>query len=227
MIPAYEAATRQIFHQISTSVEQGLAQISISHADSSTTSIEVLSSQVMKMSEAIQMLSSEVAQLRSEGMTSITGSLEGSSAITHVQQAQPVDVRKEIMALCQAQRYEEAFTKAVSASNGDVVLFACKNADISTVFNGEVALSQPILICLMQQLGAVLVTTTDREDFKTELSWLQEIAVTIDPTNENIQRHVASVVQQLLSNINNKMSNCDPMFRRPLQTLMQVIRGLL
>lgn len=38
---------------------------------------------------------------------------------------------------------------------------------------------------------------------------------------------VGSVVQQLLSNINSKMSKCDPAFRRPLQTLMQVIRGLL
>jgi hypothetical protein len=39
-------------------------------------------------------------------------------------------------------------------------------------------------------------------------------------------KDVGSVVQQLLSNINSKMSKCDPAFRRPLQTLMQVIRGL-
>lgn len=74
---------------------------------------------------------------------------------------------------------------------------------------------------------AVLVSTTDTGDIKMILSWLQEIAVTIDPTNSNIQGYIASVVQQLLANINSKMSNCDPSFRRPLQTLMQVIRGLL
>ena len=79
----------------------------------------------------------------------------------------------------------------------------------------------------MQQLGAVLVTSTDGDDLRTELAWLQEIAVTIDPLNENIGRHVAGVVQQLLANINGKMVNCDPVFRHPLQMLMQVIRGLL
>jgi hypothetical protein len=78
----------------------------------------------------------------------------------------------------------------------------------------------------MQQLGAILVSTTDAADFKILLAWLQEIAVTIDPTDASIQRHVASVVQQLLANINSKMANCDHAFRRPLQTLMQVIRGL-
>ena len=50
------------------------------------------------------------------------------------------------------------------------------------------SISQPILICLLQQLGAVLVTASDVGDIKTILTWLQEIAVTIDPTNPNIQR---------------------------------------
>ena len=50
------------------------------------------------------------------------------------------------------------------------------------------SISQPILICLFQQLGAVLVTASDVGDIKTILTWLQEIAVTIDPTNPNIQR---------------------------------------
>ena len=40
----------------------------------------------------------------------------------------------------------------------------------------------------MQQLGAVLISATDPGDFKIIVTWLQEIAVTIDPTNESIQR---------------------------------------
>ncbi len=262
MIPAYEAATRQMFDQISTSVERGLTQISMNQASTTAPSMEAMSRQMMQMTESLQKLSIEVAQLRAAGMT--TQSNNSLSAPPGMQQPPVVvDVRKEILALFQMKRFEEAFTKAVSASDGDVVLFACKNADTSAVFNGDVALSQPILICLMQQLGAVLVSATDRDDIKTVLTWLQEIAVTIDPNNENINRRkfgtmlcvielisislfvvphtstdsfvrfvllfldVGSVVQQLLANINNKMANCDPMFRRPLQTLMQVIRGLL
>ncbi|KAL7446663.1 hypothetical protein ACHAXM_011316 [Skeletonema potamos] len=223
MIPAYESATRQIFHQISASVEKGLAQRPANDENSSAP-LQTMAEQMMKMAVAIQTLSNEVAELRGEVKSG--GKVNG--AVQQTQQTQTKqDVRAEIVALCHSNRYEEAFTKAVSASDGDVVLFACKNADSSAVFGGDsVGISQPILICLMQQLGAILVSTTDAADFKILLAWLQEIAVTIDPADASIQRHVASVVQQLLANINSKMANCDHAFRRPLQTLMQVIRGL-
>lgn len=246
MIPAYEAASRQMFQQTSTSLEQGLAQMSVSMNqtnNSSTTALQAMETQMMKMNEVISSLSAEVVQLRgavnavssSGGNQHNNGNLNqqagsGGSVLSQQQQQESTSmgIRNEIMALCQAQRYEEMFSKAIAAVDGDFVLFACKNTDSAKVFNGvEVILSQPILICLMQQLGAVLVPATDAGDIKTILNWLQEIAVTIDPTNVNIQPHVERVVHTLLANINNKMSNCDPAFRRPLQTLMQVSRGLL
>lgn len=229
LIPAYENATRAMFQQTSVSLEKGLSQMNANQANSTNQTLQAMSAQMMKMGQAIQSLSAEVTQLRG----AVASGNQNGTALQQQQQQQqqappkPMNIRDEIKALCQAKRFEEAFTKAVSATDGDTALFACKNADSAVVFNGEVSISQPILICLMQQLGAVLVSTTDTGDIKTILSWLQEIAVTIDPTNSNIQGYIASVVQQLLANINSKMSNCDPSFRRPLQTLMQVIRGLL
>jgi len=219
MIPAYESATRQMFYQISSSVEIGLAK-RFESEDSSSASLQA---GLMQMSVAIQALSKEVAELRGE----VKAGGKANVAAHQTQQTQTTDIRTEILALCRSNRYEEAFTKAVSASDGEVVLFACKNADSSAVFGGNsVAISQPILICLMQQLGTILVSTTDAADFKILLAWLQEVAVTIDPTDASIQRHVNTVIQQLMANINSKMATCDPAFRRPLQTLMQVIRGL-
>eukprot|EP00804_Cyclotella_cryptica_P027943 CCRYP_003839-RB/>CCRYP_003839-RB protein AED:0.01 eAED:0.01 QI:165/1/1/1/1/1/2/636/1127 len=190
MVPAYEAATSQMFHQMSKTMDHGLAQIATSQAQSTSSTMEAMSQQVMKMSEAIQSLSSEVAQLRSAGVAAAAANNGGQTTTQKAPHPppRPVDTRQEILSLCQARRYEEAFTKAVSAANGDVVLFTCKHADITAAFNGEVTLSQTILICLMQQLGAVLVSATDTTDFKIIVTWLQEIAVTIDPTNENIKR---------------------------------------
>lgn len=184
LIPSYEAATTQMFHQISKSVDQGVAQIANSQSRVPQPSIEAMSMQMTKMAEAIKTLSSEIAQLKAGG-AAITKN--GSQSASKPQPKQ-TDVRQEILALCRARQYEEAFTKAVSAANGDIVVFTCKSSDITAAFNGEVTLSQTILICLMQQLGAVLVSVTDPTDFKTIVMWLQEIAVTIDPTNENIQR---------------------------------------
>ena len=227
MIPAYEAATREMFHQTSTSLEKGLAQMSVNHQNASVPTMQEMSKQMMKMGEAIQSLSAEVKHLRGDVNAHNAATQNGSTPGQQPPAPQPMGVRNEITSLCQAQRYEEAFTKAVSASDGEIVLFACQQSDSATVFNGEASsISQPILICLLQQLGAVLVTATDAEDIKTILTWLQEIAITIDPSNTNIQRHVASVVQQLLVNINSKLANCEPQFRRQLQTLMRVIRGM-
>jgi hypothetical protein len=186
MIPAYEAATGQMFHQISKSVDQGLAQIAASQAQASNPALEAMSIQMMKMLEAIQALTAEIAQLKAGAAVNNGGQPPAVKAA--LVQPRPVDTRQEILALCQDRRYEEAFTKAVSAANGDIVVFTCKNADIHAAFNGEVVLSQTILICLMQQLGAVLVSVSDPGDFKIITTWLQEIAVTIDPTNENIKR---------------------------------------
>lgn len=224
MIPAYESATRQMFVQISSSVEKGLAAQKPASDANSSASLEAMTEQMMKMSVAIQTLSNEVAELRGE----VKSGGKANGAAQQTQQTSKMEsIKTEISALCQSNRYEEAFTKAVSASDGEIALFVCKNADSSAVFGGDsVAISQPILICLMQQLGAILVSTTDAADFKILLAWLQDVAVTIDPTDANIQKHVRPVVQQLLVNINNKMANCDHSFRRPLQTLNQVIRGL-
>jgi hypothetical protein len=107
-----------------------------------------------------------------------------------------------------------------------MAIFCCKHADLSAVLGGEKsALSQPILLCLMQQLGAAIALSSG-SDLEVFVSWLQEIALTLDPANESIVRHVPGVLQQLVGNINAKIQS-DPSMRRRLQMLLQVIRGML
>ena len=189
MIPAYEAATRQMFEQTSMSLAQGLTQMSMNQTNASVPVLQAMITQMTQMSEAIQLLTTEVAQLR--GVVEASSSNQTNGILRELQEptTTPLGIRDEIAALCQTQQYEEAFTKAVSASDGALVLHACKKADVETVFNGDgSSISQPIMICLLQQLGAMLVPATDVGDIKTILKWLQEIAVTIDPSNVNIQR---------------------------------------
>ena len=213
-----------MFQQTSVSLEKGLSHISTSMENATNPTLETMQRHMVKMTEAMTALQTEVVELRA----AVANSASASTSVHATSPPKPTSVRDEISSLCSTDRFEEAFTKAVSASDGGVVLFTCKSCDIGTVFSpGGVSISQPILICLLQQLGAVLVNTADPDDMKIVLQWLQEIAVTIDPNAPDIQRHVASVVQQLLANINAKMSSCDVAFRRPLQTLTQIIRGLL
>lgn len=207
-----------MFSQISKSMEKQETAAS-GNADQLNAKIDTLTQAVVSLAAQVKAMQSAAAVPAA------------ATAARAAPPAPPVDpmqqMRSEIKGLLQLQNYDAAFTKALSATTADMAVFACKNANLSDVLGGNTpALSQPILLCLMQQLGAVLVSSTDASDLQTELAWLQEIALTLDPTHENIQRHVPGVLQQLYASVNNKMAQGDPTLRRPLQMLMQVIRGM-
>jgi len=86
-------------------------------------------------------------------------------------------------------------------------------------------LSQHILLCLAQQLGALLPNASG-PDLRCCLTWLQDVAVTLDPNNPNIARHIGGVLTQLVGIINAKIAEGDPSLQRPLRMLLQVIRGI-
>jgi len=218
-----------MFSQVATSLEQR-----------ETASVETqkeLNTRLDTLTRMVETLGQEVRQLRlAGGARPMHPSHRGGSGAGGMQstgmnpQPQPLDprqaMRNDILAALQVGSYEAAFTKALSASTAEMAVFCCKNANLTHVLGGsKPALSQPILLCLMQQLGAVLVSSKD-SDLQTTLAWLQEIALTLDPSNESIQRHVPGVLQQLVASINAKMGQGDPSLRRPLQMLLQVIRGM-
>ena len=179
------------------------------------------------MSLKMESLTSEVEQLRSALGTSqgISPSGLGIPKTMPEPDAGQV-VRDSILWSLKQGEYEAAFTQALSASAADMAVYCCKNANVSDVLGGNSpAISQPILLCLMQQLGAVLVSSSD-DDLQTILLWLQESALTLDPTDESIVRHVSQVLQQLVSSVEAKMALADPTLRRQLKMLLQVIQGM-
>lgn len=214
MIPAFEAATKQMFSQFATSLEGRAAPAQANNE---------MNAKIDALTAMVQALSLEVSNLRKAA----SGSSPPSKPPQPPQQVDQIQrMRSEILAALQIGNYEVAFTKALSASTAEMAVFCCRNSNLENVLGGnKPALSQPILLCLMQQLGAVLVTSTEA-DLATELAWLQEIALTLDTSDESIQRHVPSVLQQLGSSISAKMQQGDPALRRPLQMLLQVIRGM-
>jgi len=238
MIPAFEAATQQMFTQVSNSLEQ---QLKVSQKESTSKSLQIssLESKIDSMSIALESISGEVTHLRAL-VTSIAADSKngaGNNADKNdddgVAKTKQV-TQEELLSLLNNQLYEEAFTKALSASSADMAVFCCKNTNSSILFedakdssgdNTTPSLSQPILLCLMQQLGSV-IPTADTSDLMEVLSWLQDICVVLEPNNKNIENHIADVLRQLVNNIKVKMAEGDMTFRRPLQMLLQVIRGI-
>jgi hypothetical protein len=78
----------------------------------------------------------------------------------------------------------------------------------------------------MQQLGTFLVVGSPRADLPLVLEWLQEITLTLNPTDPTIKQHVPPVLQHLVAGINVRMAANDPDLRRPLQRVLQVVRGM-
>jgi outer membrane murein-binding lipoprotein Lpp len=216
MIPAFEAATREMFSQVATSLESSTVPAPSSDA---------LNAKIDALTTMVQALTAEVTHLRRAVGSGQQAPPSGPTA-QQQQTGQMERMRSEIVAMIKLRNYEAAFTKALSATTAEMAVFACKSADLADVLGGtKPALSQPIILCLMQQLGTGLVSASDA-DLQITLAWLQEIALTLDPTDESIQRHIPSVLQQLVASINAKMQQGDPNLRRPLQMLLQVIRGM-
>ena len=224
LVPAFEAATQQMFSQISETLTRNQRDSN----DSNRKVVESLSSQISSLSEQVSLLSTELITMKNNiqnqrliGANQATGDLTSADPIAALQE--------EILALISQTNYSTAFTKALSASSAEIAVFCCKKADISFLLNNDNSvLSQPILLCLMQQLGSVLANTSVEADLYMVSDWLQDIAVSINPNDLSIKKHVAEIVKSVTENIHGKLNNVgtDSKMRRKLQMLLQVIRGV-
>lgn len=220
MVPAYENGTRQMFEQISASVDAGL-ELKQKERDETAKIMDGMAKRMDAMGKTIEVLIKAVAQLQT-GTPAPVKSVPKTSEPSAAEQLEIL--HRKIIELLRTNDFEKAFTQALSVSNSSMALFVCKHSDLSVVLENDTPkLSHPIMLCLMQQLGADLATD---ENLSIKLAWLQSMALTLDPQNESISKHIRGVVQQLVVNLQAKMANSDPALRRHLQMLLQVIRGI-
>jgi enhancer of mRNA-decapping protein 4 len=221
-IPAVESITAQVLEQV---IKNATPPTLPPPPPDNSQALEMLAKQLVAMNAKMDDMVKEMQQLKAGA---------GAPAMPSPPMPPPPQpdkaevIRFEIQGLLRQQEYEAAFTKALSATTAEMAVFCCSRADMGIVMGGTPpALSQPILLCLMQQLGSALVSPKHSEmDLQTELTWLQEIALTLNPADPSIQRHTPAVLQQLVANISQKTAQGEPHLRRPLQMLLQVIRGM-
>lgn len=181
-----------------------------------STQVDSLTGMVEKLSTEVSALRSSLSQQRQQ-----TPNTAPTPPVTNDAEV----LKAEVKALLQEKKFDAAFTKAVSASTADMAVFCCTHADISEVLGAEpVRLTQPILLCLMQQLGTVVGSS--KQNLQVELDWLQDIALSLEPSDKRIQMHIPRVLEQLDAQINARLSRGDTALRRPLQKLHTMIRGI-
>jgi len=123
---------------------------------------------------------------------------------------------------------EKTFMDALGMSKVQVVLHACKSVDISDIFHADtgVAVSQTVLVCLMQQLGSS-IAADGKSEFDVETEWLQEIVLVVDSTDAKIGTHVNGVKQQLIKHVGDAIAKlAQGKEKRKLTGLLQMVKGI-
>jgi hypothetical protein len=224
LIPTIESVTSQIFAKVSE-------RLDIVKSDENS-KLESISRQLSTTFAQIENLTNEVSILRDtlSKNASLTAPIGTPTIVTTSNQTNtdPYDqIRTEIVQLIQERKYEIAFRRAVSNKTVDMALFCCRSANIQDIFgDSQPEISQPILLCLMQQLGTILDTFTDTQFV---VDWLQEITISLyPPVDPQIKPHLPVVVQNLVTNLMKRMerSDNDPTLRRSLQKLQSLLRGM-
>jgi hypothetical protein len=227
LLPAMESVTSQVFTAACKRMADSLPTI-----EKSDEKLHSISKQLTTMTSLVMDLTKEVNVLRST--IANTPSLPAPINVSSMQAAvmktamDPFDEqRTEILQFLKDKNYELAFRRAVANATVDMTLFCCRKASIQDIFaSGQAKLSQPILLCMLQQLGTVLVTSTD---LSFVLEWLQEISLSLyPPVDPQIRPHLPIVVKQAMSSLSERMElEVEFTLQRSLRKLQSLLRGML
>lgn len=200
IIPSFQAATQKMFEQINDTFVKG-TRTAFENSGQSNSNAQV-TKQLKQLIEVVDGLSKKVEQLSAavENGDGAGAQAASSIATTLSPEAQQLEAQKSaVRAFLAREDYEEAFKLALGAQNVDLVAFTCQQCDVRAVLNCRpLQLSQMLILCLVQQLGADLA-----DDLQTKLSWLRESLLVMDVRDASIAGFVSSVLQDLQVGLNN------------------------
>lgn len=110
------------------------------------------------------------------------------------------DVTAEVSSLLREERFDLAFTRALSSGKLAAVLFACAQVDPRVLLSTQVAahrLSAPVVLSLIQQLGCTLSTADDDATLRLKLLWLREAVMVVPMRDPALQGHAVAMLRDL------------------------------
>ncbi|GMH49171.1 hypothetical protein TrVE_jg11126 [Triparma verrucosa] len=185
---------------------------------------EELKRHIVVLTKSVQQLSTKVNVLANAVKSGAIGGSQGSAAAAQRgrdkaadeeekqaeidakaqarEQEKMDEAKKLIFSFASNKEYEKAFMSALGASKIELTVYCCSVMTISDIFHSATgcAVSQTVLLCLLQQLGSSIANSKGNS-FKLEIDWLQETALTVDPTNSTISNHLPQVKAQLIRHI--------------------------
>ncbi|RLN45745.1 hypothetical protein BBJ28_00021304 [Nothophytophthora sp. Chile5] len=217
LIPSFQAATQKMFEQINDTFVQGTR--SAFEGSGQSTSNAMVTSQLQQLTEVVNSLSKQVEQL-SAAVATGNGNVALVPASKSPEELQLEAQKGAVLDFLSRDDWEEAFKLALGAQNVKLVAFTCQQCDPRAVLCGRPPkLSQMLILCLVQQLGADLA-----DDLNTKLNWLRESLLVMDVRDQSIAGFVTSVLQELQTGLN----SVPEQFRDSQYTLLHhVLNSLL
>ncbi|XP_069073687.1 enhancer of mRNA-decapping protein 4 [Pleurodeles waltl] len=218
-ISTFQSTTDQLTSSITTSVRsevQHQLHVAVGNMQESILSqvqriIKGEVSQAMKEQQAV--VTSSIMQ----AMRSAAGTPIPSSHIDFPSQ------QAHILQLMQQGHVNQAFQKALTASDLNLVRYVCETVDPQQVLGQQPCpLSQPVLLSLIQQLSADLGNRTD-----LKMSYLEEAMMQLDLTDSITRDHMGIVLNQLQQNLLQFMQ-AEPHnpLKRHARRLLLMVQGL-
>jgi hypothetical protein len=253
VIPALQSAVSRMFGQMNSTLQAGLSASPLlnNSAPKLASDVAAVKGDIAALSSTLSSLQASVEGLRQDMsilprnsavaqlQTSLDGLRQDVARLPTATAAVPVvphlvppvphpappsglDPLQDLHPLLLAGKFNEALDKALSAQNTQVVLWVCHRVDPAVV---STSLSQPVLLCLLQQLGIDLEVDTP-----LKLAWLSHCSVALDPRNSLISPHCGGILRQLkerlegITTLAQRLGGVSAMQHR---TLVYVINGLL
>ena len=120
--------------------------------------------------------------------------------------------------------YEAGFNSVLSKSDLEATRWAI-GAVPGTAGEACQNLSQTVLLCLLQQLGASIAKKKD--DFELELGWIETASLRLDSEDRSIKNHLDKVKKQVVGNLANLAKNGgEGLDGNRVEVIKRIVRGI-
>ncbi|VDM61536.1 unnamed protein product [Angiostrongylus costaricensis] len=130
--------------------------------------------------------------------------------------------RQAVAHLIRNNQVHLAFETALNQGDQAALEFVCNNVDPDELFRHPGALSQPVLISLLQQLSLRLDSDTD-----LKFRYMEHIVDVLQPHDDDIGMMVPKVVEGLMQSLTEFYNTtANPSLKRQARVLNQLVRNL-
>lgn len=241
VIPAFEMSCKTMFEQVDSTFQKGLVEHSAAaqqHFDSSHSPLALaLRDAINSASTIAQSLSGELAEGQRKLIALATAGANASSinplvtqlsngplGALHEKVEVPLDPTKELSRLLSERKYEEAFTAALQRSDVNIVSWLCSQVDLRAVLANPLALSQGVLLSLLQQLACDI-----NKDRSRKIAWMTEVAAAVNPTDPMIAMHIRPIFEQVYQILNHQrtLPTVSPVELTGIRIIMHLVNSMM